>query len=415
MDACQDASFDLFSRPPTEIGLQDFHDQEILPLTAISGTSSAIEFNIAGEGDEYVDLSELRVYLRVKVTAKDGTALTADDKVELAKFWPHSLFRQCDLFLNGTLVTTSSNLYHYTAYAASMLSYPKEVKDYQLSVLEHANGWTVKKDKSENEALIRLHLPLCNQQRLIPNGVTIKLRLLRTPDELALKKKDATDKTDYKLSLEKCSLLVRRITPSPSLLLEHTETLSKVNCVYPIERVWPKFYTLSKGVREFDLPNISQGQLPNRIIAGFVKSKAFSGSLDTDAFKFEPFKLEYISLVCNGRAVPSLPVTADFENNQFRRAYHLLLDTLQGPCVDNEALGISTEDYKSSSCFFGFTLAKSLTGASEALPRRENGYVNAKIRFNEVLPDNVNAIFFLEYSNFVEIDSARNVYMDYAA
>lgn len=415
MDSCQDASFDLFSHPPTESGLQDYHDQEILPLTALSSSSSAIEFNIAGEGDEYIDLSELRLQLRIKVETTDATDLTADDKVELVKFWPHSLFRQCDLFLNGTLVTTSSNMYHYTAYVSSLLSFPKDVKDYQLSVLEHANGWKVKKAQTENEALIRLHLPLCNQQRLILNGVTVKLRLLRTSDEFVLQKLEKTDTKEYKLSMEKCSLFVRRITPSPSLLLNHTETLSKTNCLYPIERIWPKFYTLGKGVREFDLANISQGQLPNRIIVGFVSTKAFSGSTDTDPYKFEHFNLDYISLQCNGRAIPSTPITTDYDKNQFRRAYHLLLDSIQGPCMDNESIGLSLDDYKTRSCFYGFTLARSLTGPSEAIPPRENGYVNAKIRFAKALTENVNAIFFLDYNNFVEIDSARNVYLDYAA
>jgi hypothetical protein len=410
MDSCQDASFDLFSRPPMEDGLQDFHDQEILPLTALSSTSTTVEFNIAGEGDEYIDLSELRLYLRVKINTTDKSEI-ADGSVELVKFWPHSLFRQCDLFLNGTLVTTSSNMYHYTAYASSLLSFPKDVKDYQLDVLEHANGWKIKKGETESEALIRLHLPMCNQQRLLPNGVTIKIRFLRTPDEFVLKAKEAK----YQIELEKCSLFVRRITPTPSMLLNHADTLSKINCLYPIERVWPKFFTLNKGVREFDLANISQGQLPSRIIVGLVSTKAFSGSVDTDPYKFQHFNLDYISLQCNGRAIPSIAITTDYDKGFYRRAYHLLLDTIQGPCSDNDSIGLSLEDYKGGSCFYGFTLSRSLTGPSEALPRRENGYVNAKLRFSKPLPDNVNAIFFMEYNNFVEIDSARNIYMDFAA
>lgn len=414
MDFCQDATFDIFSRPPTENALQDFHEQEIEPLTSITSTSSAIDFNITGEGDEYVDLSELRLYIRVKVSTTTTTTGIEDGKVSLVKFWPHALFRQCDLFLNGTLVTTSSNMYHYTAYIASMLSFSKEVKDYQLSVLEHANGWDVKKANPESEAFIRLHLPLCNQSRLIPNGVTIKIRLLRASDDFIINKSVGAAET-YKVTLEKCSLFVRRITPSPTLLLDHAETLSKINCLYPIERIWTKFYTLSKGVRDFDLPNISQGQQPTKLVLGMVTTKAFSGSTDTDPFKFQHFGLEYISLIANGRAIPAVPVTADFEKGHFRRAYHLLMDTIQGGCSDSESLGISLEDYKENSCFFGFPLARTLTGPSEALPRRENGYVNAKLRFAKALTENVNAIFFMEYSNFVELDSARNVFTDFPA
>ena len=412
MDSCQDASFDIFSRPPTDHSIQEFHDQEIHPLTAVSSSSSAIDFTIAGEGDEYIDLSELRLHLRVKITSDAATGLD-DGKVSLVKFWPHALFRQCDLLLNGTLVTTSSNMYHYIAYIASLLSFPKEVRDHQLSVLEHSNGWEVKKGNPESEAFIRLHLPLCNQPRLIPNGVTIKLRLLRNPDEFVIIKSAGAAGENISLSLEACSLFVRRITPTPTILLDHAETLSKTNCIFPIQRIWGKCSTLTKGSRDFDLPNITQGPLPDRVIVSLVTTKAFSGSMDTDPFKFEHFGLEYIHLIVNGRSIPAIPITADFNKDQFRRAYHLLLDTIQGGCSDSESLGISLSDYKERSCFFGFTLAKTLTGATQSIPRIENGYVNMKLRFASALKENVNIIFFMEYSNFVELDNSRNCFVNY--
>lgn len=417
MDAsnlCHDASFDLFSRPPTEVGLQDFHDEEVQPLTAISASTTAIDFTISGEGDEYIDLSELRLFLRVKVADSAG-ADPENDTISLIKYWPSSLIRQCDMFLNGTLVTTSSNMYNYNAYASALLSFPKAVKDHQLQVLEHSEGWKVEKANPTNEALIRLHLPLCNQPRLIPNGVQIKLRMLRSSDDFLFKRLKDDDTKTYKITLEKCSLFVRRVTPTANLLLEHAELISKMNYVYPIERLYPKFFTLSSGVREFDLPNISQGQLPSRIIVGFVKTASFSGSLSTNPYKFEHFGLDYISLQSNGRAFPAVPLTADYSKNYCRRAYHSLLDTVQGPCEDNESLGLSLDEYMNNSCFYGFTLSKALAGPSAALPRRENGYVNAKIRFINALPANVNAIFFLEYNNYLEIDNARNIYLDYAA
>ena len=415
MSSCQDASFDLFSRPPTEMGLQEFHDQEILPLTALSSSSAgSIDFSISGEGDEYTDLSDLRLFVRVKIQSSDGKAIEKDDAVSLVKHWPSSLFRQCDLFLNGTLVTTSSNLYNYVAYVSSLLSYTGSVKQNQLDVLEHANGWKVKKDLPENEALIKLHLPLCNQQRLLPNGVNIKLRLLRSANEFLCIRDKSAD-TNYTVSLEKCSLFVRRVTPSPTVLLQHAETLTKLNMIYPIERLYPKFFTPGKDVREFDLPNISQGQLPSRVVVGFVKTSAFSGTWEEDPYKFHHFDLDYISLQSNGRAIPAVPITTDYSKNFCRRAYYSLLDTIQGPCIDNESLGLTLEEYKQNSCFYAFTLSRAMTGPSEALPRRENGYVNAKIRFKDALKENINAIFFLEYHNFVEIDSAKNIYLDYAA
>jgi hypothetical protein len=73
------------------------------------------------------------------------------------------------------------------------------------------------------------------------------------------------------------------------------------------------------------------------------------------------------------------------------------------------------DDYKSKNCFFAFILQKALSGPGESVPRRETGYLNAKLRFDDNLTENINAIFILEYHNYVEIDSGRNVHLDYAA
>ena len=414
MTHCVDASFDIFSRPPVDVSLEDVQDQEILPLSTLSGNTDTIEFLISGDSDEYTDLSETRLYLNVNVKTSDGKDVE-ENKVKLVKYFPAALFRQCDLFLNGTLVTTSSSMYPYLSYISSELSFNKSVKEDQVQVLEHANGLAVTKENAASEAFIRLNLPLCNQNRLIPNGVHMTLRLLRSSPEFVLLKTNADDATKYSLTISKASLFVRRIKPAPNVLLEHAETLSKINALFPIVRMWPKFFTLQKGTREFDLANIVQGELPARVIIGFVDTEAFSGNLSKDPFKFEHFKLNQIHLNSNGRAIPSVPIVCDFTKGQFRRAYHQLLDTVQGPCQDSESIGLDEERYKKDSCFLAFTIARTLSGQQASVPRREQGYLNCKLLFEEALSQNVNAVICLEYHNTIEIDSARNIYLDYSA
>ena len=415
MTHCVDASFDLFSRPPVDISLEDVQDQELLPLSSVSGETDTIEFLIAGDSDEYTDLSETRLYLKLKIAKEDGANVEAN-KVKLVKFFPSALFRQCDLFLNGTLVTTSSAMYPYLSYITSILSFNKGVKEDQLQVLEYANGLELTPENAgELETYVRLNLPLANQSRLIPNGVNMTLRLLRSSSEFVLLRTVAEDTTKYVLTISKARLFVRRIKPAPNVLLEHAENLSRMNAVFPIVRVWPKFFTLQKGTREFDLANIVQGELPARVIIGFVATDSFSGHLSKDPFAFKPFNLSQIYLNVCGRAIPSVPLVCDFEKNHFRRAYYQLLDTVQGPCQDSETIGLSEKNYKEDTCFFGFTIARTLTGQQASVPQREQGYLNCKVLFKEVLPENLNAIIVLEHHNNIELDSARNIYLDYSA
>ena len=189
MTHCVDASFEMFSRPPQDVSLEDVTDQEILPLSSVSGDTNTIEFVITGDSEEYTDLSETRLYLKIVITE------AAAGKLKLVKYFPSAMFRQCDLSLNGTLVTTSSSMYPYLSFITSELSFNKGVKKDQLNVLEFSEGLDV--TTQEVEALIRLNLPLCNQSRLIPNGVSMTLRLLRSAAEFPLIKLDKDDKTKY--------------------------------------------------------------------------------------------------------------------------------------------------------------------------------------------------------------------------
>ena len=67
------------------------------------------------------------------MTTKAGTNLEADEQVAPECNFLHTLWSQCDLFLNGTLVTQFNNSYPYRAYIESLLSFGKEAKDSQLS------------------------------------------------------------------------------------------------------------------------------------------------------------------------------------------------------------------------------------------------------------------------------------------
>ena len=59
--------------------------------------------------------------------------LDLDDPVAPVNNWLHALFSQVDVYLNGTLVTPSTNTYAYRAYIETLLSYGPDAKDTQLT------------------------------------------------------------------------------------------------------------------------------------------------------------------------------------------------------------------------------------------------------------------------------------------
>ena len=55
------------------------------------------------------------LHVQVKVTRANGDDLDLAEPVGPVNIWLHSLFSQVDVYLNGTLVTSSTNTYAYRA------------------------------------------------------------------------------------------------------------------------------------------------------------------------------------------------------------------------------------------------------------------------------------------------------------
>ena len=96
------SELDLFSVPTTQMSIESGQ-----PLTALDA-GGPIEFLIPGSGDDYLDLSSVRLYVRARVVKGNGTDLEDASTAAPVNNWLHSLFCQVDVSMNGTLVTPST-------------------------------------------------------------------------------------------------------------------------------------------------------------------------------------------------------------------------------------------------------------------------------------------------------------------
>ena len=96
------------------------------PTVDGSRRGDPIEFHIPGSGDDYLDLSSVRRYVRARVVKGTGTDLEDASTAAPVNNWLHSLFCQVDASMNGTLVTPSTSTYPYRAYIETLLSYGAE-------------------------------------------------------------------------------------------------------------------------------------------------------------------------------------------------------------------------------------------------------------------------------------------------
>ena len=250
---------DLFPVPPTQTGLEAGRFVDHHPNSSITG-NAPIEFLVSGAGNEYMDLARTQLYVKAKITKADGGNLDPNAKVGPANLFLNALFVQVDVSLNGKLVSSATNTNPYRAILETTLSYGPAAKKSQLtaalfykdraSYLDETDP--TKDDKDANtglkarylhtlgsqsvEMIGRIHEDVFNMDRLMINGVDLRLKLTRSKNEFCLLSSAAG--ADFKVVLENVILFIRKEKVSPSVMVGHAEALRKTTvCIQSRERI----------------------------------------------------------------------------------------------------------------------------------------------------------------------------------
>ena len=70
----------LFSSKPVDTGIESAEGIEFRPVSQIT-KGAPIEFYIPGSGITYTDLKSLKLHVKVRITKRDGSPITPEDKV----------------------------------------------------------------------------------------------------------------------------------------------------------------------------------------------------------------------------------------------------------------------------------------------------------------------------------------------
>ena len=246
------SAFDIFAEPAVDSSIVSVNGVGYIPISAIINDST-LDFHVPAQLNNYINLSKTYLILRIKVSQIEvDTAKGIPEKtVYLAPLTPSCLFRQVDLYLNTTLVSTSSNNYPYRAYFETLLSFPSTVKKDMLTALEHIDGVQLAESKRGSvslECLTRIYLDMFSQSKMLIPGVSLHLRLCRNSDDFIFHI-PTTGSSNYQIELEEACLYIEHVTPNPSIALEHERRLARETCVYPISRSVVRAYHIPSGLQ----------------------------------------------------------------------------------------------------------------------------------------------------------------------
>lgn len=424
---CTLAELDLFSAPMTQLSIEDKKYQECQPLSALND-NSPIEFFIPGDGEKYLDLNDTMLHLRVKITEKDGSNIPPDAGVALINYPLNTIFSQCDVILGDRLISQSSATHPYRAMIETLLNFSEDTLKSQFSaglfykdtagdmdsiVISNGPNKGIKQravftaESREVDLLGPLHADIFFCERLLLNSVDLRIKLIRNSDAFSLM---GTRDSQFALKITSASLFVKKVTVSPAVRLGHAAALMKGNALYPLSRVSVKTYSIPENSRICNQENLFLGAMPKYVVLGMVHHDAFTGRRDLSPFNFRHNDVEYLALCQDGRQVPAKAFQPQFDRgNSVREFYHMFSAT--GRHLKDLPLSIDRREFNEGYALFAFNLEPSED--ADALSPVSNGNLRLEMRFRVPLPQTTTLIVYACYDSILEIDSKRQVLVDY--
>lgn len=424
---CTLAELDLFSAPMTQLSIEDKKYQECQPLSALND-NSPIEFFIPGDGEKYLDLNDTMLHLRVKITEKDGSNIPPDAGVALINYPLNTIFSQCDVILGDRLISQSSATHPYRAMIETLLNFSEDTLKSQFSaglfykdtagdmdsiVISNGPNKGIKQravftaESREVDLLGPLHADIFFCERLLLNSVDLRIKLIRNSDAFSLM---GTRDSQFALKITSASLFVKKVTVSPAVRLGHAAALMKGNALYPLSRVSVKTYSIPENSRICNQENLFLGAMPKYVVLGMVHHDAFTGRRDLSPFNFRHNDVEYLALCQDGRQVPAKAFQPQFDRgNSVREFYHMFSAT--GRHLKDLPLSIDCREFNEGYALFAFNLEPSED--ADALSPVSNGNLRLEMRFRVPLPQTTTLIVYACYDSILEIDSKRQVLVDY--
>lgn len=407
--------------PPTQSSIESTRVVEYSPVSALSSktASSLIEFSIPASAEEFIDLDETYIQVKMSYTSKTNAADTTQANICPVNNFLHSLFAKVELTVGHHTINPNSSYYPYKAYIETMLGYSKEAKntfllpsgwltgsDEKLDEVYKARGdkWPINK---EFTLFGKLCLDLAGQDKLLLNGTSMRVSLQVNKPEFVFFCKTADTTVNFSFKDVKLFVLKKKATANQMDITK--KMLEKASAKYAMRRCEIRNHIITAGTTSVSLDNIFSGTLPSRLIIGLVNNEAMTGNLSENPFNFQHFGLNYACAIVNGEEVPRVAYKPDFSKDIIQREYFELFHGL-GKLNPHPNCDVTEEMYKSGHFLLAFNLTADGSDMSQGHfnPIRR-GTVRLDLRFSQALAKVTSVVVFAEFDGIIAIDKDRNV------
>ena len=245
---------------------------------------------------------------------------------------------------------------------------------------------------------------MCQQNKLLLNGVHNDVKLHPKSDNFVLMSDDA--ESEYSYQITDCQLKICHVEINPGLILAHSDMIKERKAVYNYTKSDICTYNIAPGSHTWTGDDLFNGSIPSRIVVGVLDGQAYSGAISRNPYAFNQHDVSYMSLCVNGNSVPGEPLTMDYKNNMFSSAY-LSLYTETNQYRSNFGNEITREDYKKGYCLYVFNIDEE--NPDEFTNLLKKGHSRLTLRFNEAPKRSLSVIVYSHFPAYIEVDETRNI------
>jgi hypothetical protein len=444
-NAATHSSLDIFQKPPVLVNFEQGNVQETFPTTGIDAPT--IEFELSTDRNVFLDMQEIFLKVALKVfDPKNPEAEYQPDQHAFVNNTLHSLFSNCEVSLNGEVVSNSNNLYPHKAFITTEWSHTGGCKDSLLL----CQGYEYESDPADFDAIReqkvidgvgkqtiyyfygKLAVDFFNCEKLLLPKSKLRIKLIKNSPSfvflnLGPKKEDDAAK-DISMKFIKASIFSRQMIVSETVYASIEKALLKSPARYTFTDTDTKTFIIPSGQNIFVRENIFNTKPIRSMAVAMNTNKGFSKSdMKLNPFHYQKFGLNKVIIYRNGVMLYNIDVETSISGNV--QIYGVMLynidvetsisgnvqiyhTTLRSLHFNHDGPDIPLEDYPDH-----FVMVFDLTSTNEShsevyYPELTGGSLRLELSFREPLDEAVEVLVLGETLSTVYVKSTGEVYKD---
>ena len=424
---CKTSSLCIFDKPGILTDIQHAYTVDYYPVSSVNSTAP-IEFFIPGNSEDYIDVNDIKIYIKLKVTKADGSNIDqTKDIVGLTNLPISSLFQDVLLTVGDTQIEGGDMSYPLRAYFRTLFQFEPDAQNAQMKAFGWYKDQAGKFDDKTNTGFVKrqglvgnsnvieflgpLYLDFFNQDRFLISQTDIRIKLMPSKPEYALMA-FSTAPTDFKINFESVVLYVDRVELNPSVINGHAMGLQTDNARYFINHTELLNYTIPAGQKSYTKDRLFPDLAPKMIMIAMTENEAFNGSYTKNPFRFQHFNLNKLALYREGRSIPGQPFQPDFRQSIYLRDYIHTMRAFDYYNTD-QTNGLTPNEWANDFTVYAFDLTADKDVGTHCLQANLTKNLRLEVNFGANLANTINVLIYAVTDSQVEITQLRDVITHY--